>query len=371
MAPLVAEVAAAEHLEPLVLITGQHRHILDQINSWFGIVPDFNLDLMVPGASLSDITARAMTGVTTALADGRPNVVVVQGDTTSAFVAGLAAFYLGIPVVHLEAGLRTGDIRSPFPEEANRKLLSTITDLHLAPTQTSRRNLEAEGVPPQRITVTGNTVIDALRWTTQRPVTFSDPEVQLLIDQLDGGRRLMLVTTHRRESWGEPMRKAMHGVRAVLDQFPDLHVLLPLHPNPKVRDLVQEVLGDADRVLLTSPMGYPEFAHAMSASTLVLTDSGGVQEEAPSLGKPVLLMRETTERPEAVDAGTVVLVGTDECEIVRVAANLLSDEKQYQSMAHAVNPYGDGNAARRAVAAVSALLGMGTRMSEFYPGEDE
>lgn len=371
VAPLVFGVRQHDHLEPFVIATGQHRDLLDQVNGWFDIEPDADLDLMAHGATLSDLSARALRAVTAALDEHQPDVVVVQGDTTSAFIAGLAAFYLGIPVAHLEAGLRSGDIRSPFPEEANRRLLSTVADLHLAPTQASRQNLEQEGIDPASITVTGNTVIDALRWTTNRPVQFSDPAVQSLVRRAEtGGSRLMLVTAHRRESWGDPMRQAMRGVLWLLDQHPDLEVLFPVHPNPKVRDVVAEVLGGSDRVLLTTPMDYPEFAHAMSASTLVLTDSGGVQEEAPSLGKPVLVMRDTTERPEAVQAGTVALVGTSEETVRDTAHELLSDPTRYARMSRAVNPYGDGVAAPRAVAAIAAMLGVGDRLPEFDPAED-
>ncbi|HJR90765.1 MAG TPA: UDP-N-acetylglucosamine 2-epimerase (non-hydrolyzing) [Aeromicrobium sp.] len=367
MAPLVRELAASDSLEPLVVVTGQHREMLDQVNSFFGIVPDFDLDLMDHGASVNAIARRVLKSMESQIAEHRPDAVVVQGDTTSAFAASLAAFLAEVPVIHLEAGLRTHNLRSPFPEEANRQLTAVITDLHLAPTSTARANLEAEGVAPSSIVVTGNTVVDALEWAVQQPVRFTDP----LLEQLGGdgasGRSLILVTTHRREAWGEKMLAAMRGLGDVARAHPDYDLLLPMHRNPIVRDAVVEALGHLPNVYLTEPLSYAEFCHVMERSYIIVTDSGGVQEEAPSLGKPVLVLRDTTERPEGVEAGTVKIVGTDRQTVTEEAERLLTDPDAYAAMANAVNPYGDGKAARRSVEAIQALLVGGKGPEEFRP----
>ncbi|GAA2157532.1 UDP-N-acetylglucosamine 2-epimerase [Humibacillus xanthopallidus] len=370
MAPLVAALEADDRLEPVVAVTGQHREMLDQVNALFGIRPAHDLDLMTPGASLAEITARTVLATSELLRADRPEVVVVQGDTTTVLATSLAAFYERIPVVHLEAGLRTGDIRSPFPEEANRRLTAPLADLHLAPTATSRANLLRESIPGSRVPVTGNTVIDALRWTTAQPVEFTDPAVAAFFDGPSAPRDLLLVTSHRRESWGAPMVATMTAVRDLAVARPDLQVLLPMHRNPVVREVIEPLLGHLDNVLLTEPLDYHQFAHALARATVVLTDSGGVQEEAPSLGKPVLVMRDTTERPEAVEAGTVRLVGTDGATIRRAVDELLDDPLAYAEMAGAVNPYGDGRAAERCVAAIAELLGVGERAADFAPAPD-
>jgi UDP-N-acetylglucosamine 2-epimerase (non-hydrolysing) len=364
MAPLVSALRRHSQIEPVVAVTGQHREMLDQVNVLFGITPDHDLDLMTPGATLPQITSRTLVAVSELLDRDTPDLVVVQGDTSSAFTAALAAFYHQIPVVHLEAGLRTGDIYSPFPEEVNRRLTSPISALHLAPTATSRANLEAEGIDPCTIAVTGNTVIDALRTTADRSVEFVDPAVAKAVGS---GRRILLVTSHRRESWGGKMTEAMGAVRAIAEQHADLQVILPMHRNSIVRDVIEPTLNGLNNVLLTEPLSYHEFAHVLKASRVVLTDSGGVQEEAPSLGKPVLVMRETTERPEAVEAGTVKLVGTSGVAILRETARLLNDDSAYDAMATAVNPYGDGHAAERAVAAIGQFLGLCERLPDFNP----
>ncbi|WP_076263102.1 non-hydrolyzing UDP-N-acetylglucosamine 2-epimerase [Intrasporangium flavum] len=369
MAPLVAALEADDRIEPVVAVTGQHREMLDQVNRLFGIRPEHDLDLMTPGAGLAEITARTVLATSALLRETRPDVVVVQGDTTTVLAAGLAAFYEHIPVVHLEAGLRTGDIRSPFPEEANRRLTAPLADLHLAPTATSKANLVRESVDAARVPVTGNTVIDALRWTTAQPVEFDDPRVAEAVDHAAHGQDLLLVTSHRRESWGPRMVETMTAVRDLARDRPDLQVLLPMHRNPVVRDVIEPLLGSLPNVLLTEPLDYHRFAHALAASRLVLTDSGGVQEEAPSLGKPVLVMRDTTERPEAVEAGTVRLVGTDGATIRSAVEELLDDPHAYAAMAAAVNPYGDGRAAERSVAAIAELLGVGHRAPDFDPFE--
>jgi UDP-N-acetylglucosamine 2-epimerase (non-hydrolysing) len=364
MAPVVSGLQKHPDIDPVVVVTGQHREMLDQVNQLFGIVPDHDLDLMVHGATLADLSSRALRDVSELLTQERPDAVVVQGDTSTAFIAALAAFYLGIPVVHLEAGLRSGDISSPFPEEANRRLVAPIARLHLAPTSTSRGNLLAEGVDPAIVATTGNTVIDALQEALLTPARFSDPAVERLVHT---ERRFVLVTAHRRESWGEPMREAMLALRDIAEAEPDLFFVVPMHRNPIVREVVRDVLGDLPQVLLTEPFDYHEFCHTMRAADLVISDSGGVQEEAPSLGKPVLVMRENTERPEAVHAGTVRLVGTDRATIRESALTLLRDPAAYAAMANAVNPYGDGKAGPRAVAAIAHLLEVGHRLPDFHP----
>ncbi len=364
MAPLVAALRADGGTEAVVAVTGQHREMLDQVNELFGIEPDHDLDLMAHGATLPEMNALALTAVSALLECDRPDVVVVQGDTTSAFSAALAAFYARIPVVHLEAGLRTGDMYSPFPEEANRRLTAPLAALHLAPTATSRGNLLSEGITPESVVITGNTVIDALHTTVDRPVEYSDPQVGPFLAS-DGP--LILVTSHRRESWGEPMAEAMGALRAVVEKHPEARILLPMHRNPVVREVIEGAFQGCDGVLLTDPLSYHEFCHALSACDLVVTDSGGVQEEAPSLGKPVLVMRDTTERPEAVSAGTVRLVGTERDAILRETLRLLEDHDAYARMANSTNPYGDGNAAARSVAAISHLFGLGERLPDFDP----
>lgn len=361
LAPLIRALAASEQLEPLVVVTGQHREMLDQVNALFSIVPDVDLNLMDHGASVNAIARRVLKRVEEQIAEHRPDALLVQGDTTSAFAASLAAFLEDLPVVHLEAGLRTGNRRSPFPEEANRQLTSVVTDLHLAPTPVARANLEAEGVDAGTIVVTGNTVVDALQWAVVQPVEFTDP----LVEKLGTERDLILVTTHRREAWGDRMLAAMRGLGEVARNHPELDLLLPMHRNPIVRDTVIEALGHLPNVHLTEPLAYAEFCHVMKRSRLIVTDSGGIQEEAPSLGKPVLVLRDTTERPEGVEAGTVKVVGTDQATVTREIERLLTDPAAYAAMANAVNPYGDGRAAARAVQAVEALLVGGERPEEF------
>ena len=364
MAPLVRALDDHPGLDPVVAVTGQHREMLDQVNDLFDITPHHDLDLMVPGASLTDVAGRAVMRLGELLAADAPDAVVVQGDTSTAFMGALAAFYCQIPVVHLEAGLRTGDLTAPFPEEANRVLTTRITSLHLAPTTVAAENLAREGVHPDNVTVTGNTVIDALRAAVATPAVFNDRELGRVVAE---GRRLVLVTAHRRESWGEPMREAMCAVRDVAEAHPGLVWIVPMHLNPTVRAEIEAVLKDLADVHLTEPLDYHQFCHAMNASTLVLTDSGGVQEEGPGLGKPVLVMRETTERPEGVAAGVVRLVGTGRDTVRDALTELLEDQQAYDAMAHAVSPFGDGYAAPRAAAAIGQLLGVGSRLPEFGP----
>jgi UDP-N-acetylglucosamine 2-epimerase (non-hydrolysing) len=346
MAPLVKALQAEAELQCVVTVTAQHREMLDQVLELFAIKPDHDLDIMQANQTLFDVTGKALTGLKSVLEQEKPDLVLVHGDTTTTFVASLAAFYLQIPVGHVEAGLRTGNKLSPFPEEMNRKLTGAIADLHFAPTTISRENLLKEGIKPESIFVTGNTVIDALLQTVKPDYSFTQPDLQ----NIDFNRhRVLLVTTHRRENLGEPMRQIYLALREIVQQFPDILIIFPVHKNPKVRAVVEEVLGDLDRVRLIEPLDYQPFINLMNKSHLVLTDSGGLQEEAPSLGKPVLVLRDTTERPEAVTAGTVRMVGTDRQKLVECARELLSSERAYANMANAVNPYGDGQACRRIV----------------------
>ncbi len=362
VAPVVKALERDARFESIPVVTGQHREMLDQVNAMFGIEPKHDLDLMKPGQALNSIVARAIAGLDELIVQEGPDVVIVQGDTSTAMAAAIAAFNRQVTVVHLEAGLRTGDIDSPFPEEANRKLIGQVAKLHLTPTPGSRDNLRRESVDPSTIAVTGNTVIDALleasSWKTM-------PSDERLAAALATGRPLILATTHRRENLGGSMRAIGKALAWIAKRHSDHTLVLPIHRNPAVREAVLPHLDGLENVIVTEPLGYADFTKAMGASTLILTDSGGVQEEAPSLGKPVLVMRENTERPEAVDAGTVRLVGTDQERIQFEVHHLLTDEKAYETMANAVNPYGDGRAAARSVAAIADLLGVGRREPDF------
>ncbi|MCP1415186.1 non-hydrolyzing UDP-N-acetylglucosamine 2-epimerase [Paenarthrobacter sp. A20] len=362
MAPIVHALHESAEFDCIVTVTGQHREMLDQVNELFGITPDHDLDILQPGQSLSDIMTRTITGLDKLFAEKKPDAVIVQGDTTTSTAGAIAAFYHGIPVVHVEAGLRSGNLYSPFPEEANRKITSQITALHLAPTSTSRANLLAEGVPAKDIVVTGNSVIDALFTTVDKKIPFTDPQLEELAAS---GRKILLVTTHRRENQGDAMRGVGRALARIADAEPNLVIVLPAHKNPVVREAVLPALDGKPNVIVTEPLAYGEFTRMLSMAHIVLTDSGGVQEEAPSLGKPVLVMRENTERPEAVVAGTVTLIGTDEEKIVTEVDRLLNDPLHFDAMANAVNPYGDGRASERTVAAIAELLGVGQRIDEF------
>ena len=353
MAPIIAELKKPGTLECFVTVTGQHRSMLDQVNRLFGIIPDHDLNIFEPGQSLNDILVRTINGMDKLFAVNRPDAVVVQGDTTTSAGAALSAFNHGIPVAHVEAGLRSGNPLSPFPEEGNRKIISQIASLHLAPTTTSRSNLLRENVPAENIVVTGNTVIDALQFTVGALDRFRNSALEELANS---GRRFLLVTTHRRENIGEAMQGFGRAVARIASANPSLVIVFPAHANPAVREAMFPPLAGLENVVVTEPLEYGEFARLLSLACFVLTDSGGIQEEGPSLGKPVLLMRDTTERPEAVEAGSVRLVGTDEERIFHEATRLLHDEAYYASMASAVNPYGDGTAASRSVAALKRLL---------------
>ena len=365
VAPVIETLERDERFESIPVVTGQHREMLDQVNSMFGITPKHDLDLMKPGQPLNSIVARAISGIDELIVAEQPDVVIVQGDTSTAMAAAIAAFNRQVTVVHLEAGLRTGDIDSPFPEEANRKLISQVAKLHLAPTRGSRDNLFHESVEPSTIVVTGNTVIDALLEAATWETVPGDPAVA---EALESGRPIILATTHRRENLGDSMDAIGRALAKIAKKHKDHIVILPVHRNPIVREAVLPHLEGKDNIIVTEPLPYAEFTKVMAAARIVLTDSGGVQEEAPSLGKPVLVMRENTERPEAVDAGTVRLVGTDFDRIVFEANHLLEDPAAYAAMANAVNPYGDGQASARAVAAIADLLGVGERLEDFAAG---
>lgn len=363
LAPVIRALGLSPRLVPVVVVTGQHRSMLDQVNTLFGIVPTHDLDLIRERPNLAGITAGVLHGLAEIIETEQPDLIVVQGDTTTVFSAALAAFYAQIPVAHVEAGLRTGDRYDPFPEEVNRRLTSVLTTLHLAPTDTSRSNLMAEGIDADSIHVTGNTVIDALLDVSGRGLPPTNPALVAL----DRSRRLILITSHRRENWGQPMVRISRAIARLARDFPAVDFVLPAHLNPIVRDSLLPALAGLPNVLATEPLDYVDMAYAMAAAHFVITDSGGVQEEAPSLGKPVLVLRDTTERPEAVTANTVLLVGTDEDRIVAAASRLLTDDDAYDAQARAVNPYGDGRASGRIVSAIEHFFGVGPRPESFTP----
>ena len=366
MCPLVLEMQKyPDFIEPIVAVTAQHREMLDQVLQLFAIKPDYDLNIMTAGQTLYDVTGRALAGLKDVLAEAQPDMVLVHGDTTTTFVGALASFYAQIPVGHVEAGLRTGNKFSPYPEEMNRKLTGAIADIHFAPTSTSKNNLLKENIDPAAIVVTGNTVIDALQTTVKADYRFTDSGLQ---KALAGGKRLILVTTHRRENLGEPMRHVYQALRKVLENHPDVEAIFPVHKNPKVREIVDEELGKLAQVHLIEPLDYEPFANLMAKVDIVLTDSGRIQEEVHALGKPVLVLRDTTERPEAVDAGTVKLVGTAYDDVLRETSLLLDDSKYYQSMAEAANPYGDGRACERIIRKILHENGYDIKiLSEFSP----
>jgi UDP-N-acetylglucosamine 2-epimerase (non-hydrolysing) len=356
LAPVIHALAAAPHLIARVCVTGQHREMLDQMLALFGIRPDHDLAVMQPNQDLFDVTARTLVGLRAVLDAERPAAVLVQGDTTSALAGALAAFYQRIPVGHVEAGLRTGEPYNPFPEEMNRRLTTQLATWHFAPTPLAAENLRREGIADALITVTGNTIVDALQYVVQRleraPTAFS-PAVA---DELLAGRRLVLVTGHRRESFGDGMRNICLALLDIAERHPDVLIVYPVHLNPAVQQPVHELLGSHPRIVLTAPLDYLPFVDLMRRAYLILTDSGGLQEEAPSLGVPALVMRATTERPEAVQAGTARLVGTDRAVIAAAAAELLDDPAAHQRMRSATNPFGDGRAAARIVARLAGAL---------------
>ncbi|MBR4642961.1 MAG: UDP-N-acetylglucosamine 2-epimerase (non-hydrolyzing) [Selenomonadaceae bacterium] len=343
MAPVVLELDKYSEVESVVAVTAQHREMLDQVLKLFNIRPDFDLNIMSEGQTLFDITNRALSGLDKVLTEAKPDVILVHGDTTTTFAGALAAYYHQIEVGHVEAGLRTKNKFSPYPEEMNRRLTGALADLNFAPTSTAKENLLREGIDESKIFVTGNTVIDALYQTVREDFNFPD---------FDLSKRIILVTTHRRENLGEPLRQVYKALRSLVEEFPDVEIIFPVHKNPKVREVVNEELGGLERVCLIDPLDYEPFANLINRATLIMTDSGGLQEEAPALGKPVLVLRDTTERPEAVDAGTVKLIGTNQDKIYEAAKLLLTDAAEYRKMAEATSPYGDGHAAERIVKAL-------------------
>ena len=366
MAPIVLELQKhPDTILPVVAVTAQHREMLDQVLNLFQIKPDHDLNIMAAGQTLFDITTRAMMGLDKVLTEEKPDIVLVHGDTTTTFAGALAAYYHQTAVGHVEAGLRTHNKYSPFPEEMNRRLTGCIADLNFAPTSTSEANLLAENVPPESIFVTGNTVIDALHHTVRDDFDFQE---EALKDVDFQNKRIILVTTHRRENLGEPMRHVYKALKQLTEEFDDVEVVFPVHKNPKVREVVNEELGGLAKVHLIDPLDYEPFANLMHRAYLILTDSGGVQEEAPALGKPVLVLRDTTERPEAVDAGTVKLIGTDRERVYEEAKKLLTDEAEYSRMAESVNPYGDGKAAARIIQAILYHYGLADGRPDVFEG---
>lgn len=340
MCPLVNELKKRKNIETIVCVTGQHRQMLDQVLEAFSVVPDYDLSIMKDKQTLFDVTVNILERIKTVLEEVKPDVVLVHGDTSTTFVTALACFYLQIPVGHVEAGLRTYNIYSPYPEEFNRQAVSIISQYNFAPTELSRQNLLKEGKNPESIYVTGNTAIDALKTTVR--ADYTHPELEWA-----DGSRLIMITAHRRENLGEPMRHMFKAIRRVMDEHPDVKAIYPIHMNPVVREIAQEYLGDDDRIHIIEPLDVLDFHNFLSRSYLILTDSGGIQEEAPSLGKPVLVMRDTTERPEGIAAGTLKLVGTEEETIYKEFSRLLSDKDEYEAMSKASNPYGDGHACER------------------------
>ncbi len=371
--PVIRALAADQSLSVRTCVTAQHRGLLDQVLAIADLAPDIDLDLMEPGQSLDRLTARLLTGLGEVMDAERPDLVIVQGDTATAMTGALAAYYRKVPVAHVEAGLRSGDIYHPWPEEVNRRIVAPIAALHLAPTETSAEALRRETIAPDTIHVTGNTVIDALHWTSAKVA--ADPSLAAGLDAIAArftGKRIVLVTTHRRENFGDGMAAIARAIGRIAERD-DVAVLFPVHPNPNVVSVMDEILGDRANVARIEPLDYPHFVRALGLADIVLTDSGGVQEEAPALGKPVLVMRETTERPEGVAAGTARLIGTDETRIVAEIFTLLDDKAAYATMARAHNPFGDGHAAARIAAIVTNFIAPGIVLgdaSEMAKGQD-
>ena len=346
MAPLVKELERRKEIESIVCVTAQHREMLDQVLNTFDIKPDYDLNIMKQGQSLADVTTRALVGLEEVIKEVKPDIVLVHGDTTTTFAGALAAFYNQVAIGHVEAGLRTYDKYSPFPEEMNRQCVDRMTDMYFAPTEISKNNLLKENIDESKIYVTGNTAIDAMSTTVDE--NYTHPE----LEWIKPGERMILLTAHRRENLGEPMRHIFRGIKRIVDEFDDVKVIYPIHMNPRVREVANEVFGDADRVKLIEPLEVFDFHNFQNKSYIILTDSGGIQEEAPSLGKPVLVLRDTTERPEGIAAGTLKLVGTDEEVIYEETKILLTNKEEYEKMSKASNPYGDGHASERIVDAI-------------------
>ena len=345
MAPLVKELKSRKEIETIVCVTAQHRQMLDQVLEVFDIKPDYDLDIMKQGQTLSDITSRVLYGLEEVIKEVRPDIVLVHGDTTTTFAGALAAFYNQVDIGHVEAGLRTWNKYSPYPEEMNRQMVGVMADMHFTPTQNSKQSLLKENKDEKKIYVTGNTAIDALATTVKE--NYENP----IFDWV-GSDRLILLTAHRRENLGEPMRGMFKAIKRITEEFADVKVVYPVHLNPKVREVANEVFGDSEKIKLIEPLEVIDFHNFIAKSYLILTDSGGIQEEAPSLGKPVLVLRDTTERPEGIEAGTLKLAGTDEEKIYELTKELLTNKSEYEKMAHSANPYGDGKASKRIVDAI-------------------
>ncbi len=345
MAPLVKELKKREEIECIVCVTAQHRQMLDQVLEVFSIIPDYDLNIMKEGQTLSDITSRALKGLEQVIKEVKPNIVLVHGDTTTTFAGALAAYYSQVDVGHVEAGLRTWNKYSPYPEEMNRQMVGVIADMHFAPTENSKNSLLKEGKKIENIYVTGNTAIDALATTIKKDYTH--PVFEWL-----GGDKLILLTAHRRENLGEPMRHMFKAIKRIVNEFEGIKVVYPVHLNPKVREVANEILGNDDRIRLIEPLEVIDFHNFINRAHIILTDSGGIQEEAPGLGKPVLVLRDTTERPEGIEAGTLKLAGTDEEKIYNLTKELLTNKETYEQMSKATNPYGDGKASKRIADAI-------------------
>lgn len=346
MAPLVKELEKRENIESIVCVTAQHREMLDQVLETFDIKPDYDLNIMKQGQTLGDVTTRALTGLEEVIKEARPDIVLVHGDTTTTFAGALAAFYNQVAIGHVEAGLRTDNKYSPYPEEMNRQMVDRLSDMYFAPTEISKNNLLKENINESKIYITGNTAIDAMSTTVDKNYTHKE------LEWIKPGERMILLTAHRRENLGEPMRHIFRAIKRIVDEFDDVKVIYPIHMNPKVREVANEVFDGDDKVKLIEPLEVFDFHNFQNKSYIILTDSGGIQEEAPSLGKPVLVLRDTTERPEGISAGTLKLVGTDEDIIYEETKRLLTDSKEYERMSKASNPYGDGHASERIVDAI-------------------
>lgn len=346
MAPLVKELEKRKEIESIVCVTAQHREMLDQVLETFKIKPDYDLDIMKQGQTLGEITTRALNGLENVIKEVKPDIVLVHGDTTTTFAGALAAFYNQVTIGHVEAGLRTNNKYSPFPEEMNRQMVDCMTDMFFAPTNLSKENLLKENIPEEKIYITGNTAIDAMKTTVKKDYNHKE------LSWINSNERMILLTAHRRENLGEPMRNIFKGIKRIIDEFPDVKVIYPIHLNPKVREVANEVFNDCDRVKLIEPLEVFDFHNFQNKAYIILTDSGGIQEEAPSLGKPVLVLRDTTERPEGINAGTLKLVGTNENIIFEETKKLLLDKKAYEKMSKASNPYGDGHASKRIADAI-------------------
>lgn len=346
MAPLVKELEKRENIESIVCVTAQHREMLDQVLETFDIKPDYDLNIMKQGQTLGDVTTRALTGLEEVIKEARPDIVLVHGDTTTTFAGALAAFYNQVAIGHVEAGLRTDNKYSPYPEEMNRQMVDRLSDMYFAPTEISKNNLLKENINESKIYITGNTAIDAMSTTVDKNYTHKE------LEWIKPGERMILLTAHRRENLGEPMRHIFKAIKRIVDEFDDVKVIYPIHMNPKVREVANEVFDGDDKVKLIEPLEVFDFHNFQNKSYIILTDSGGIQEEAPSLGKPVLVLRDTTERPEGISAGTLKLVGTDEDIIYEETKRLLTDSKEYERMSKASNPYGDGHASERIVDAI-------------------